>query len=604
MTRIDRILRKRRNGSRGATRVAMLLALLLAMLSSSLVAQEKRADNKTAPVDSAPADTIPPDLARAHEILGQLDAVFDTLLVIEKRLIGKNDEEFEILRVRAQRELESIEGIQAELLKLIPKLEQSGLETDEIRKRFLDILITEMDLCERSLKWWAQELDDLREARASTEPQQLDELESRIAEARSKLDGILGFQAETLTTADSLAIDTGREWQRLERTLKERAEMLVGRLQIAVNARDQLEKKVHDMDRASAPADKLGEERARFQVAKRRVEGVAESLEHTADMLGARGFETAQYRQFIIKTTGEITERILDPKVLIGLVSDLFKDMWEWIKDNAPTFFVKLLILLIFIIVFRVAFRLAWWLLRIVGLARLSRLMTDLVGRMINPFASLLGLISGLWFLGVNPTTLLAGLGVAGIIVGLALQDSLSNLASGFFILVTRPFDVDDTIMGGGVLGTVKEMGLANTTIVTFDGRRLMVPNRKIWGDVIENRSAEPVRRVEITVRVSYTEDLDNALDILHDLCKNDERVLATPEPLIFVSNLDDSWVEIDVRPWVRNRDWWPMLTDLPRLVRLRFAKEGIEIPYPRTEFSTPGDRSPDSISPDRDQKK
>jgi small conductance mechanosensitive channel len=208
-------------------------------------------------------------------------------------------------------------------------------------------------------------------------------------------------------------------------------------------------------------------------------------------------------------------------------------------------------------------------------------------------------LISGLWFLGVNPTTLLAGLGVAGIIVGLALQDSLSNLAAGFFIIVTRPFDVDDTIMGGGVLGTVRAMGVANTTIVTFDGRRLMVPNRKIWGEVIENRSAEPVRRVEITVRVSYAEDLDCALEILRDLCKNDERVLAAPEPLIFVSDLEDSWVEIAVRPWVRNKDWWPMLTDLPRLVRLRFGKEGIDIPYPRTDFSTPADRNPSAETPD-----
>jgi small conductance mechanosensitive channel len=202
-------------------------------------------------------------------------------------------------------------------------------------------------------------------------------------------------------------------------------------------------------------------------------------------------------------------------------------------------------------------------------------------------------LIFGLWFLGVNTGTMLAGLGIAGIIVGLALQDSLSNLAAGFFILVTRPFDVDDTIKGGGVLGVVKEMGVANTTIITFDGRRLMVPNRKIWGDVIENRSAEPIRRVEITVRVGYAEDLNNALDILRDLCKDDERVLASPDPLIFVSNLEDSWVEIAVRPWVRNKDWWPMLTDLPRLVRLRFAKEGIEIPYPRTDFSTPSDRPP-----------
>jgi small conductance mechanosensitive channel len=513
---------------------------------------------------------------------------------------GKSREEIDILRARARREMESIDGVQTELLGLIRKIEAAGLDTGETRKRFQDILTTEMDLCEHSMEWWAEKLDKLRAARDSTSPDQLDELESQIGEARGKIGEVLEVQAEILTLADSLQLDTSVQWDRFDRVLKQRAEMLVGRLEIATGERDRLETSVRNMSRAGAPESEVGLERARYQIAKRRVEGIAKSVDQVADLLGDRGYETTQYRQFVIETTGEITERILDPRVFIGLISDLGTDLWEWVKENAPAFFVKVLIVIIFVVASRISFRLAWWLLRIVGLTKLSRLMADLVGRLINPFATIFGLVVGLWFLGVNPTTMLAGLGVAGIIVGLALQDSLSNLAAGFFILVNRPFDVDDIIMAGGVIGTVRAMGVANTTIVTFDGRRLMVPNRKIWGDVIENRSAEPIRRVEITVRVSYKEDLNRAIDILHDLCKGDERVLAAPEPLIFASKLDDSWVEIDVRPWVRNKDWWPMLTDLPRLVRLRFAKEGIEIPYPRTEFSTPSDQHPGPESPDQ----
>ena len=93
-------------------------------------------------------------------------------------------------------------------------------------------------------------------------------------------------------------------------------------------------------------------------------------------------------------------------------------------------------------------------------------------------------------------------------------------------------------------------MGLANTTILTFDSRRLLIPNRKIWGETIENRSAEPIRRVDITVRIGYDEDLDRALDVLRDLLAKDERVLAEPEPSLFVEELADSWIEIAVRPW------------------------------------------------------
>jgi small conductance mechanosensitive channel len=200
-----------------------------------------------------------------------------------------------------------------------------------------------------------------------------------------------------------------------------------------------------------------------------------------------------------------------------------------------------------------------------------------LLENLIRPIATISGLITGLWFLGVDPTTLLTGVGVVGIIVGLALQDSLSNLASGFFILVTRPYDVDDIVVVGGELGTVKAMGLANTTIITFDNRRFLVPNKKIWGDKIENRSAEPIRRVDATFKVGFSEDLEMVFNTLHDL-----RILDDPRPYIFVEKVDDSWMQLAVRPWVKNADWWYTLCELPRLIHARFEQDGISIPYPQ----------------------
>ena len=239
-------------------------------------------------------------------------------------------------------------------------------------------------------------------------------------------------------------------------------------------------------------------------------------------------------------------------------------------------------------VLFRLTFRLVWWLLRLTRLIKLTRLMVQLGDSIIAPVATMVGLFAGLWVIGANPTTLLTGAGVAGVIIGFALQDSMANLAAGFFILATRPFDVDDVIRTGTEIGTVKAMWIANTTIVTFDGRRLLIPNRMIWGDIIENRSVEPLRRADFTVRVGFEEDLDRAIAILHELVKEEGRVLDHPEPSIFTLSWAESWVEIAVRPWTRNADWWPLLQDLPRLVVKRFAEEGIEIPYPRLELAGP----------------
>jgi small conductance mechanosensitive channel len=135
------------------------------------------------------------------------------------------------------------------------------------------------------------------------------------------------------------------------------------------------------------------------------------------------------------------------------------------------------------------------------------------------------------------------------------------------------------------VTGTVKQMGLSNTTILTFDRRRLFVPNRQIWGSVIENRSSEPIRRVEVTAKIPYQEDLDWSLRVLRDLVDVNDKVLTDPEPAIFVKRLDDSWIEIAVWPWVNSEDWLDMLRGLPRLIKLRFEEEGIAVPFPRTEL-------------------
>jgi len=574
-----------------------LSAILLVLILAAVIPGMAFAQETEAPADTVEVETEPTDLERAQESLNTVTAELDSLLVLASRIKDSEDEQLKLLRVQGGRHIDTIDNIQPGLLNLLSKLDPDDPETEKVRKGTLDFLIAKFDIYEESLNWWSREIDELREQRSNTPPEELGDQETRIGKARERLDAIMPAMMDIIQDSETLGFEAEKVWQRFDRSINNRAENLVGRLQISVDARETLKNKIATGERAGSPESEIGADRTRLQYAEARVQGVAKSLGTTVDMLGERGFETAPYRQFIIRTTGEITERVLDPRVMIGLAREFMEDLGEWLEEKGPTILVKLLIIIASVIFFRLTFRLVWWLMRLVRIVNLTRLMVQLGNSLLGPIATIFGLFFGFWLVGADPTTLLAGAGVAGVVIGFALQDSLANLAAGFFILATRPFDVDDTIRTGTVVGTVKAMWIANTTVVTFDGRRLLIPNRMIWADIIENRSVEPLRRVDITVRVGYDEDIDRAIEILLDLVRSENRILDHPEPVAFVSSWADSWVEIAVRPWGRNEDWWPLLKDLPRLVALRFAEEGIEIPYPRMEMG--GVTSPETPRPE-----
>jgi small conductance mechanosensitive channel len=573
--------------------VALLTAAcLLAQLPVDAHAQV--ADSaQAALVDSVPADSVPPQIARAREIIAGLDAVVDTIWEEDAAARGMSETELQLLRIRAVRLVERAADLQAEMFDLLAELNASDVRVDSIRRAFESFIGDWLQIYDVAIERNTERIAELQQQRATTEPEGLEDLELRIREAQSQYDMILVGQAENLTAANALGIETVESWDYLDRLLVGRAENLVGRLQIAVGDRDRFRRQVEEADAAEAPESENAALRSQFRASEERIRGIVTSLYVTAGLLDGRGYDTDQYRQFAIRATGELTGDVLDPGVLAGLLRDLRDSIWAWLQDNGPTLLVQALIVIALVVLFRIGFRLSWRAYLAFRSRKHSRLLTDLAERMVRPVATILGLAVGLSVVGVDPTALLAGLGVAGIIVGLALQDSLANLAAGFFILTTRPYDVDDTIQGGGVLGTVKAMGLANTTVLTFDNRRLLVPNRKIWGDVIENRSAERIRRVDASVSIGYGEDLDRAIGILQRLLEENEKILDTPEPSIFVADLADSWMELAVRPWVNTEDWWPMTTELPRLIRLRFAESGIEIPYPRREIVTLHEQGP-----------
>lgn len=183
---------------------------------------------------------------------------------------------------------------------------------------------------------------------------------------------------------------------------------------------------------------------------------------------------------------------------------------------------------------------------------------------------------------GVETASLVAVLGAAGFAVGFALQGSLSNFAAGVMLLVFRPFRIGDVVEVAGVVGSVREMGLFTTTMTTPDNIRIIVPNAKIFGDIIKNITAEDTRRVDMVVGIGYGSDISKAMEIIRGLLEADERVLKEPEPQIAVGELADSSVNLLVRPWSATADYWDVKLDFQRGVKEAFDREGIEIPFPQ----------------------
>jgi small conductance mechanosensitive channel len=186
--------------------------------------------------------------------------------------------------------------------------------------------------------------------------------------------------------------------------------------------------------------------------------------------------------------------------------------------------------------------------------------------------------------LGIRLGPLLAGLGIAGFIVGFALQDTLSNFASGIMILIYRPYDVGDLIDVAGVFGEVNKMSLVTTTISTLDNQMIVVPNNKIWGDVIKNLTAQDMRRVDMVFGIAYSDDITKAEDILNDILKSHDKILDNPEPMVRVHTLGESSVDFVVRPWVKVDNYWDVYWDVTKTVKLRFDEEGISIPFPQRD--------------------
>ncbi len=183
---------------------------------------------------------------------------------------------------------------------------------------------------------------------------------------------------------------------------------------------------------------------------------------------------------------------------------------------------------------------------------------------------------------GVQTTSLIALVGAAGLAIGLAVQGTLSNVAAGVMLLIFRPFRVGDYIDAGGQSGTVRELGLFLTEMNTPDNVRISVPNASIWGSAIKNYSFNPTRRVDLVVGIAYEDDIGKAMASISAVISGDERAHQDPAPLVAVTELADSSVNLVVRVWCEAGNYWPLRFALTKAIKERLDADGITIPFPQ----------------------
>jgi small conductance mechanosensitive channel len=221
---------------------------------------------------------------------------------------------------------------------------------------------------------------------------------------------------------------------------------------------------------------------------------------------------------------------------------------------------------------------------KLLAKSKYDAMLIDFVKAIVSAVLTVFVVIAALDRLGVNTTSFAAILAAAGLAIGLSLQGSLQNFASGVMLLIFRPFKSGDYVEAGGTSGSVKSISIFTTTILTPDNKLILVPNGNIYGGNIVNYSAKDTRRVDMVFGIGYNDDLRKAKKLLEDMVSEDERILSDPAPQVAVSELGDSSVNFVVRPWVKSGDYWGVMFDFTEAVKLRFDDEGISIPFPQMD--------------------
>ncbi|MBW3697772.1 mechanosensitive ion channel [Vibrio sp. T187] len=387
---------------------------------------------------------------------------------------------------------------------------------------------------------------------------------------------------DTIALAKQLGLDVAKVEAKLKVALVKRAEFLSNAILYVDSQKKDVERRlayVSETEKATLTNDII-----RFT---ERIAMTVISLQSSVSLMESLGVDGTDYKQLLLATTGDINTDVLDVDVALGLFEEWLMSFKAWAFENTPSMFLKLCLFLAILYATKAFSKVvSKGVKRSVKHSKMdfSVLMQDFFVSVASKAVIFIGLLVALSQIGIELAPLLTGFGVAGVIIGFALQDTLSNFASGLMILIYRPYDVGDMVKVAGIQGTVKNMSLVSTTVQTIDNQRLVIPNNKIWGDVINNITAERIRRVDMVFGIGYADDIDKAKGIFNDILLSDERVLKEPEAMVRLHTLNESSVDFIVRPWVKTDDYWDVYWDVTEKVKKRLDEEGVSIPFPQRD--------------------
>jgi len=217
--------------------------------------------------------------------------------------------------------------------------------------------------------------------------------------------------------------------------------------------------------------------------------------------------------------------------------------------------------------------------------AKVDESLRKFAGNIIGAALTVFIVIAALEQLGVDTTSIMAIFAAAGLAVGLALKDSLSNFSAGVMLIVFKPFKLGDLVNAGGSTGVVEDIQIFNTVMRTGDNQEIIVPNSHIYGGSITNMTARTTRRIDLVIGIGYDDNIGKAKEIIKDIIDKNSTVLKDPAPTIMVLELGESCIDIAVRPWVKTEDYWGVRADLLQTIKEQFDDQGISIPYPQRDL-------------------
>jgi len=258
----------------------------------------------------------------------------------------------------------------------------------------------------------------------------------------------------------------------------------------------------------------------------------------------------------------------------------------EWLAENGIAFAVNLLVAVVILIIGSFVISMVTKAVEraLVANKHINSLMEKFLTNVVNKVCWVFLLLIVLQRVGIDVGPMIAGLGVAGFVIGFAFQESLGNLAAGMMIGINEPFKVGDYVQAGGIEGSVQDLNMMATTLATADNKKVVVPNKLVWGSAITNYTALDKRRVDLTVRISYGSDITKAKQVIMAAVKSVEGILTDLEPTVEVVGMGDSSVDLVVRPWATPANYWKVVFACNQKVKEALDAAGIEIPFPQVD--------------------